>query len=73
MALEVQNLKRVFKFKKDGKAQELPDPGNHLTVEEVMQFHSNMHSELTTSTIDGPKIEGDKAIYEFKSTIGTKG
>ena len=73
MALEVTNLKRSFSFKKDGKKVSLPDPNADFSVEEVIQFYSTQHSELTTSTIDGPKIEGDQAVYEFKTTIGTKG
>ncbi len=73
MALEVTNLKRLFKIKKDGKFIELPDPNKEFTTDEVMNFYSNQYPELTTSTIDGPKVEGDSAVYEFKTTIGTKG
>jgi PRTRC genetic system protein C len=73
MAIEVTNLKRVFKFKKDNKNVDLADPNPEFTVTEVIQFYSTQHSELTTCTIDGPKIEGDAAVYEFKTTVGTKG
>ncbi len=73
MALDVKKLKRKFKFKKDGKMIELPDPNPSLSVDEVMGFYSNQYPELTTCTIDGPKIDGDGAIYEFKTTVGTKG
>lgn len=73
MPLEVTNLKRKFSFKKDGKKVDLADPNTEFSVEEVMQFYSTKHPELTTCTIDGPKIEGDVAVYEFKTTVGTKG
>lgn len=73
MALEVTNLKRKFKFKKGNTIVDLPDPNPDFTAEEVSQFYSGQHSELTTSTVDGPKIEGDAAVYEFKTTVGTKG
>jgi len=73
MALEVTNLKRAFTFKKDGKQTPLPDPNPDFTVTEVLQFYSPQHPELTTSTVDGPKVEGDRAVYEFKTTVGTKG
>jgi PRTRC genetic system protein C len=73
MALEVTNLKRKFNFKKDGKTVELPDPNPEFSVDEVIQFYSGQHSELTTCTIDGPKIEDGAAVYEFKTTVGTKG
>ncbi len=73
MALEVTKLKRKFKLKVDGKFVELPDPNKSLSVDEVMNFYSNQYPELTICTIDGPKIDGDSAVYEFKTTVGTKG
>lgn len=72
MALEVTNLKRKFKFKKDSRFTNIPDPNPEFTPEEVMQFYCNQYPELTTATIDGPKIEEDCAVYEFKCTVGTK-
>lgn len=69
MALEVINLKRVFML--DGK--ELNDPNPAFNVDEVMGFHSVKYPELTTSTVSGPEIKDDTAVYTFKSTIGTKG
>lgn len=73
MALQVTGLTRVFKFKKDGDTVDLQDVNPNFSPEEVMQFYSGQHEELTTSTISGPKIDGDKAVYEFKTTVGTKG
>lgn len=73
MALEVTNLKREFKFKKDGTAVTFPDPNPEFSVEEVMQFYSAQYPELTTATMDGPKIEGKSAVYSVKTTVGTKG
>lgn len=73
MALEVINLKREFKFKKDGTTVTLPDPNPEFSVDEVMQFYSGQYPELTTATMDGPKIEGKSAVYSVKTTVGTKG
>lgn len=73
MALEIINLTRSFSFKKDGKTISLPDPNKEFSVDEVMSFYSSQHPELTTATVDGPKVNGDKAGYEFKTTVGTKG
>lgn len=73
MALEVTQLERKFSFKKNSKTVELPDPNKDFSAEEVMQFYSTQHPELTTSTIDGPAIDGTNACYEFKTTVGTKG
>lgn len=69
MALNVTGMKRVFKYGN----RELEDPNKNMSPEEVMQFYSGTYAELTTSNVHGPKIEGDKAVYEFKTTIGTKG
>ncbi len=73
MALEVQNLAREFKFKKDGTMVTLPDPNPDFSVEEVMQFYGGQYPELTTATMEGPKVEGRTAVYSVKTTVGTKG
>ena len=41
--------------------------------EMVMGFYSNTYPEQTTATIHGPTMKDDAAVYEFKTTIGTKG
>jgi len=73
MALSIKHLKRKFKFKQDGKMITLPDPNKDFLPTEVMNFYANQYSELTTSTVSGPEIENDFAVYQFKTTIGTKG
>lgn len=69
MALQIQGVKRQFKH---GNRQ-LDDPDPDMTPEEVMQFYAGTYPELTTSNVHGPKMEGDVAVYEFKTTVGTKG
>ena len=73
--LDATNLKREFKFKPaaGGNMVTLSDPNKDFTPAEVIQFFSVQYPELTTATIDGPKIEKDAAVYEFKTTVGTKG
>lgn len=73
MALEKTALKREFKFKKDGTTVTLPDPNPEFSQEEVMQFYSGQYPELTTATMEGPKVEGNTAVYLVKTTVGTKG
>ena len=73
MAIEVTGLTRSFRFKKGNEQIKLPDPNPEFTAAEVIQFYSAQHPELTTCTIDGPKTEGENAVYEFKTTVGTKG
>jgi PRTRC genetic system protein C len=70
-------VKRVFKF---GDI-ELPDPGEHMTPEEVMDLYSRQHPSLTTGQIAGPFHEDGKAnyklkgqeTYEMRGNYGTKG
>ena len=62
-------MKRVVKMGE----RTLSDPNKTMTPEEVMQFYSGTFPELTTSTVHGPKMDGDKAVYEFKTVVGTKG
>lgn len=73
MAATVQKLKREFKFKKDGTTVTLPDPNPAFTTDEVLRFYSGQYPELTTATLDGPKVEGNSAVYSVKTTVGTKG
>lgn len=73
MPVEVTNLKREFKFKKDGTNVTLPDPNPEFSVQEVLNFYSGQYPELTTATLDGPKVEGKQAVYSVVTTVGTKG
>ncbi len=73
MALEIKGIKRAFKMKRNGNEIVLDDPGSDMTPMEVMDFYSLNYPELTTATVHGPEIEDDRAVYEFKTTIGVKG
>jgi len=64
---------RVFKFKKDGTPVELPDPNPEFSLQEVLSFYGAQYPELTTATLEGPKLEGRTAVYSVKTTVGTKG
>lgn len=73
MPLDIKGLKRVFKLKKGNTPLTLDDPDSKMTLTEVMDFYSMTYPELTTATVHGPKFEEDRVVYEFKTTIGTKG
>ena len=73
MALVVNGMERSFTFKKGSETIKLSDPNPAESPEAVMSFYSNIYPELTTATVHGPEIKEDKAVYEFKTTIGTKG
>lgn len=73
MALEIKGMTRSFTFKKGSGTITLDDPAPSESPEMVMAYYSNLYPELTTATVHGPSIRDDKAVYEFKTTIGTKG
>lgn len=73
MALDIKGLKRVFILKKGNGTLTLEDPDSRMSLSEVTDFYSMNYPELTTATLHGPELEEDRAIYRFKTTIGTKG
>ena len=73
MALDIKGIKRVFKLKKGNSTLVLEDPDSRMSLTEVTDFYSMNYPELTTATVHGPVIRDDRTMYEFKTTIGTKG
>ena len=73
MALEIKGMTRSFTFKKGNGMVTLDDPNPSDSPEMVMSYYSNFYPELTTATLHGPEFEEDRAVYHFKTTIGTKG
>lgn len=73
MALTVTGMKRSFTFRKGSETIRLTDPNPGESPDAVMNYYSNMYPELTTATVHGPTVRNDEAVYEFKTTIGTKG
>ena len=73
MALDIKGLKRVFILKKGNGTLTLEDPDSRMSLSEVTDFYSINYPELTTATLHGPELEEDRAVYRFKTTIGTTG
>jgi PRTRC genetic system protein C len=73
MALQVDTLKRKFTIQKNGKDIDLADPNPEMSPQEVIKFYSSEYPELTNASVSGPKVEGTKAVYSFKTSVGTKG
>lgn len=73
MALDIKGIKRVFKLKKGNSTLVLEDPDSRMSLTEVTDFYSMNYPELTTATLHGPEFEENRAVYHFKTTIGTKG
>jgi PRTRC genetic system protein C len=71
--VQVTGLEREFRFKHNGQDMNLPDPDPARSPEQVMQFYANQYPALTTASVGATKYEGNKVIFEFQTTIGTKG
>ena len=69
MSLTVTPLRRTFLY--NGRV--LPDPDSSLSPEQVKQFYSAIHADLTNALVEACPPEGDAQVYEFKRGIGTKG
>ena len=69
MALNVTNIKRVFRHKDE----KFADPAAEISPHDVLQFYSNTYPELTTASVTGPEIKDGVAEYKFTTSVGTKG
>lgn len=73
MAFQVTGLKRVFRIINGKTKTDLPDPNPSMSPEDVIKFYSGEYPELTSATLTGPKVVGDKAEYSAEASVGTKG
>lgn len=71
--MDVQVLKRVFPFSKNGVSKTLPDPNPQWTPQKVKEHYVQAHPELINSYVGEPKISKDVITYEFITQTGTKG
>jgi PRTRC genetic system protein C len=67
--MDVEKLIREFTYN----GIRLPDPNARLSVEEVRNLYAGSYPEIATAAIEGPESIGNKLIYRFSRSIGTKG
>jgi len=68
--MTTQTLTRRFRYG----AQTLPDPGPHMTPEDVRSLYAaSRFPELATAEIGEPEVNGATITYTFERTAGTKG
>lgn len=67
--MKVQQLIRSFSYS----GISLPDPGSHLSVEQVKDVYAATYPELTSASVEGPETVDGKLLYTFKRSVGTKG
>ncbi len=66
----VQELEREFRF--GGRI--LADPGAHMEPDDVRRLFARQPNlkMLTTATIKGPEMIGDKLVFTFEQSVGAK-
>jgi PRTRC genetic system protein C len=69
MSLTASAIQRTFFY--NGRA--LPDPDPTMTPEQVKQYYSAIHAELTNAVVEGGSLAGNTQTFEFRRGIGTKG
>ena len=75
MALQVSTPKREFIITKKNKMDNiiLPDPHPDMSIQEVVNHYKSKFPEISAASVDGPKMEENKAVYKFSTVIGEKG
>lgn len=69
MAIQVQTLKRVFRYN----SLRLPDPAPTMTPDQVRDLYSATYAELATAVVEGPETKNGEMVFSFKKQVGTKG
>lgn len=71
MAMQIVAATRIFKYRDIT----LPDPGNDLSPEEVMDFYATQYPDLTNGSVQGGEVdaEKDEVTYELAVNVGSKG
>lgn len=69
MSLTPVAVQRVFLYN----GRTLPDPNPSMSPEQVKQFYSAIHADLTNAAVEGGEFEGDTQKFVFRRGVGTKG
>lgn len=69
MSLIAIAVQRIFLYN----GRTLPDPDPQMPPEQVKQFYSAIHADLTNAAVEGGTFEGNTQTFEFKRGVGTKG
>lgn len=73
MALQVNTPKREFILKRGNETITLPDPHPEMSMQEVINHYKPKYPEISTASLEGPKVEENKAVYRFSTVMGDKG
>ena len=73
--MQIEKMERVFRYREGNSSGglTLPDPDPSLDVESVRALFCSSFPEITTAALTGPEAVGDKLVYTWTKSIGTKG
>jgi PRTRC genetic system protein C len=67
--MEASAITREFVYN----GTKLPDPNPTLNIDQVRDILTTSHPELANAAIDGPEVKGDRHVFAFVKSVGTKG
>lgn len=69
MQVQVQEVSREFHYN----GVKLVDPIPTADPEKIKSFYAALYPEITSAIVEGPEYKGNKMVYTFKRSVGTKG
>lgn len=69
MAIKVETAQRKFSYN----GVSLADPGTTFSPEQVKEFYAAVYPEIINATVEGPEQQGNKLLYTFRRSVGSKG
>ncbi len=67
--IEVQTVTRAFHYH----GMKLADPNPEASPDTVREIYAAQYPELTNAVIEPKGIKGNEQIFEFSTSVGTKG
>lgn len=67
--MQIQDAIREFNYG----SVPLPDPNPAFTLAQVRDFYSAAYPQILNADIEGPEVRGNRNIYTFRRSVGTKG
>lgn len=69
MKVKVEEIIREFNYN----GVKLVDPLPTSDPDKIKSFYSALYPEITSAVVEGPEYRGNKMVYTFKRSVGTKG
>ena len=71
--MKVTQITRLFQFTYNGNTIDLEDINAQFTPGQVQEHYANLYPLLVNAKCVHKGLIGDNDVYEFQTTLGTKG